>query len=114
MCRQKADGGFALGSLLGRAHELAERLDIWMGNGGPARYGWGTGDRTAARRRSAQGAGWRVGVALAALLTTGLKPAGGANDSPSARMSTRTEGPLAQSGRKDETASRKRNEPKGN
>src|SRR5262249_32281146 len=42
----------------------------WMGNGGPARYGWGTGDRTAARRRSAQGAGWRVGVALAAPLTT--------------------------------------------
>ena len=74
MCRQNAHGGFALGTLLGRAHELAERLDIWMGNGGPARYGWGTGDHTATTppRRGAphQGAGWRVEVELAALLTT--------------------------------------------
>ena len=88
MCRQNAHGGFALGTLLGRAHELAERLDIWMGNGGPARYGWGTGDRTAARRRSAQG-GWVAGGGRAGGAAENLVEARRRRARPpSARMST--------------------------
>src|SRR5262249_8809022 len=82
----------------------------WMGNGGSARYGWGTGDRTAARRRSAHGAGGRGGGALAAPLTTWLKPGGGAHVHRPLGWARRAEGPLAQTGRKHETASREQNE----